>query len=104
MKDKKQEESVYDDIFLFIPDKSEIIRIAEGSGDNLDEQDRADGYVDYVYFDLYDVTAGMPEKEGGEVLLKEMFRDRYPQGIDECIPDVLDMAYGQREIHYIQLQ
>ena len=33
------------------------------------------------------------EIDGGQILLKEMLRDKY-RCMADCIPDVLDMAYG----------
>ena len=49
--------------------------------------------MDYIYYDQYMLDADMPDAGGGMVLLKEMLRDRYGC-LADCIPDVLDMAYG----------
>ena len=92
----------YDDLFLYIPEAHQIIRIAEGTGDNLLEEDMDAGYVDYIYYDQYMLDIDMPATDGGQVLLKGMFRDLFRCTAD-CIPRVLDMAYGTDAISYIIL-
>lgn len=77
----------------------QIIRIAEGSGDNLLKEDIENGYVDYIYYAQHELSADMPEVDGGMVLLEELLRDKY-HCMTECIPDVLDMAYGSCMISY----
>lgn len=83
----------YGDLFLYVPEVRQIIRIAERTGDNLLEEDIDAGYVDYIYYDQYLLDVDMPDVDGGMVLLKEMLRDKY-RCLADCIPDVLDMAYG----------
>lgn len=83
----------YNDLFVFVPEMNEIVRIAEGLGDNLLPEDQDKGYVDYIYYDQYELCPGMTEVDGGQILLKESFRDKYKCTAD-CIPDVLCMAYG----------
>lgn len=83
----------YNDLFIYIPKTKQIIRIAEGCGDNLLSEDIKDGYVDYIYYEQYALDVGMPEVDGGQILLKELFREKYRCTAD-CIQDVLSMAYG----------
>lgn len=83
----------YDDLFVFVPEMKQIIRIAEGSGDNLLPEDIEDGYVDYIYYEQYELSTDMPEVDGGQILLEEMLRDKY-KCMADCIQDVLSMAYG----------
>ncbi|MBD5472835.1 MAG: hypothetical protein HDR20_08045 [Lachnospiraceae bacterium] len=92
----------YSDIFIFIPEKRQVIRIAEGCGDNLLWEDIENGYVDYIYYAQHELNVDIPEVDGGMVLLEEPLRDKY-QCMADCIPDVLDMAYGSRIIRYIAL-
>ena len=94
-----QDHGRYSDIFIFIPEKRQVIRIAEGSGDNLLRGDIEKGYVDYIYYAQHELSADMPETDGGMVLLKEPLRNKY-QCMADCIPDVLDMAYGSCVISY----
>ncbi len=93
----------YDDIYLFIPVMGQIVRIAEGAGDNLLPEDIRDGYVDYIYYEQYGLGAGMPGVDGGQVLLDRPLRERYCC-MAECIPDVLDMAYGDDMVGHIILR
>lgn len=82
----------YGDVFVFVPEMKQIIRIAEGSGDNLLPEDEEAGYVDYIYYEQHELSNGMPEVDGGQILLEEMLRDKYSCMAD-CIEDVLSMAY-----------
>lgn len=98
-RNKKENPNRYDDLYIFIPDENQIIRISEGSGDNLLPEDTAEGYVDYIYYEQYELGGGLLEVDGGQVLLKDMFRDRYGCTADS-IPEVLNMAYGNCELDY----
>lgn len=83
----------YGDLFIYVPEKRQIVRIAEGSGDNLLPEDVEKGYVDYIYYEQYELEIDMPKADGGQILLKRLLRDEY-QCMADCIPVVLDMAYG----------
>ena len=85
----------YGDLFLYVPEARQIVQIAEGTGDNLLEEDTDAGYVDYIYYDQYMLDAGMPDAGGGMILLKERLREKYGC-LADCIPDVLEMAYSSR--------
>ena len=41
-------ENRYEDLYIFVPAMKQIIRIAEGTGDNLLPEDIEEGYVDYI--------------------------------------------------------
>lgn len=92
----------YDDIFVYVPEMRQIIRIAEGDGSNLLPEDIEEGYADYIYYEQYEITTDIPEVDGGQILLEEMLRDKY-RCMEECIPDVLDMAYGSCMVNYMVL-
>ena len=52
--------------------------ICEGTGDNLLKEDVAEGYVDYIYYSIYDSLRAIHEDseyDGGMVLLKEYYQD-----------------------------
>ena len=89
----------YEDIFIYVPNANEIIEIMEGCGDNLLPEDIANGYVDYIYYEQYAMESGMPNMNGGQVMLTTLFREKYEK-TEDCVPDVLDMAYGSAEIEY----
>lgn len=92
----------YNDIFIYVPTMRQIIRIDEGSGDNLTDDDIAQGYVDYIYYEIYNVQQDLPEVDGGTIMLTEWFQEKF-ESTKEAIPAVLDMAYGDESIEYIML-
>ena len=92
----------YNDIFIYVPTMRQIIRIDEGSGDNLTDDDIAQGYVDYIYYEVYNVQQDLPEVDGGMIMLTELFQEKF-KSTKEAIPMVLDMAYGDASIKYIVL-
>ena len=92
----------YNDIFIYVPTMRQIIRIDEGSGDNLADDDIAQGYVDYIYYEVYNVQQDLPEVDGGIIMLTEWFQEKF-ESTKEAIPAVLDMAYGDESIEYIIL-
>lgn len=96
-------ENRYDDLYIFIPTMKQIVRIAEGTGDNLPSEDIEEGYVDYIYYEQYELSQDFPEVDGGQVLLEEMFRDKF-SCTEDAVEDVLSMAYGTYEIDYIVLK
>ena len=93
----------YNDIYVFIPATKHIIKIAEGRGDNLNNEDYAKGYVDYIDYTAYQMEDEFPEYDGGMIMLKEYVKDKY-ESIEECIPDVLDNLYDDKEQPFIVLK
>ena len=92
----------YNDIFVYVQTKKQIIRIDEGSGDNLTDDDITQGYIDYIYYEIYNVQQDLPEVDGGTIMLTEWFQEKF-ESTKEAIPAVLDMAYGDESIGYIML-
>lgn len=90
------------DIFIYVQTKRQIVRIDEGSGDNLTDDDIAQGYIDYIYYEVYNVQQDFPETDGGMIMLKEPFQEKF-KSTKDAIPAVLDMAYGDESIGYIVL-
>ena len=88
-------------IDIFVPKFKQIITISEGNGMNLLDEDMDEGFVDYIYYDQYDYN--LEEVDGGQIMLTEMIQDKYTS-MKECIPAVLDMAYGDASIEYIVLE
>lgn len=66
---------------LFLWDGKTLFRIAEGSGDNLFDEDIEEGYVDYWMTDYYDFEDG----NGGQWL-----ETKYIKDIDYTIQGVID--------------
>lgn len=92
----------FNDVFIYVQTKKQIVRIDEGSGDNLTDDDIEQGYVDYIYYEVYNVQQDFPETDGGMIMLKEPFQEKF-KSTKEAIPAVLDMAYGNESIGYIVL-
>ena len=93
---------MFDEIYIYVPSKKQIIRIAEGSGDNLTDDDLGLGYVDYIYYETHSLEQDIPEVDGGMIMLKQLFRQKY-NSTKEAIPAVLDMAYEDESIDYLLL-
>lgn len=93
---------MFDTIFIYVPAMKQIVRISEGSGDNLLDEDIEVGYVDYIYYEQHKVGIDFPEVDGGQIMLTELLQEKY-QSTKECIPDVLDMAFGDETMEYIVL-
>lgn len=89
----------FNDIFIYVPTMRQIIRIDEGSGDNLTNDDIDQRYVDYIYYEVYNVQQDLPEVDGGMVMLTELFQNKF-KSVKDAIPAVLDMAYGNASIEY----
>ena len=92
----------FNDIFIYVQAMKQIIRIAEGSGDNLTDDDISQGYIDYIYYDVYNVQQDLPEVDGGMVMLTELFQEKF-KSVKDAIPAVLDMSYGDESIKYVVL-
>lgn len=100
-----QDRSVHDfeDVFLYVLEEGQIIHISEGDGTNLLDEDIEEGYVDYIDYSQYDLSGGIQEADGGMMLSEESVRERYAQ-LADCIGDVLEMAYGRRDMTFIRLE
>ena len=93
---------MFDTIFIYVPEFKQIVRISEGSGDNLLDEDIKAGYVDYIYYEQFKLGVDIEEVDGGQVMLKEPFQQKFTCTKD-AIPHVLDMAYSNKSISYIVL-
>lgn len=82
----------YDDLYVYIPSKNEILHVSEGTGDSLLPEDEQDGYVDYVNFAIYELNGGIEEGDGGMVLFRQLVRDKF-RCLGETLPDVFQEAY-----------
>lgn len=91
-----------DTIFIYVPAFNQVVRISEGSGDNLHDDDIKAGYVDYIYYEQHTINDDCPEVDGGVIMLKEPFRKQF-NSTKDCIPNVLDMVYGDDKLEYTVL-
>nr|UVY26726.1 MAG: hypothetical protein [Bacteriophage sp.] len=98
----EQRDRFYGDVFVYVPSARQILRVSEGNGTNLLEEDEVQGYVDYIYYDQYELDAEMTNCDGGQVMLTELFREKFKNTM-EAIPAALDMAYGNEKLGYVIL-
>ena len=89
------------DLVIFDTWNEKIIRIAEGDGCNLTDEDIKDGCVDYLYYDIFDAQNFQDVEDGGMVLLKKPVKDEF-NSIGEVIERVLNMAgYIKMPVYYM---
>ena len=73
----------------FLGDDDLIYHIKEGTGDALEQEDIDDGYVDYIYIDVYknNLTDIHEDNifDGGFILLKKLYKD---MTIEEILAEV----------------
>lgn len=92
----------FKDIYVHVPEMGQIIRIAEGTGDNLTPEDEEAGYVDYIYYDQHNIAQDLPLTDGGQILSSSLIRERY-DCLADAIPDVFDKAFGRSDFKYVIL-
>ena len=68
-----------------------VYRISEGDGGNLLKEDIENGYVDYIYYEIYNADDLDNEIDGGMILLKEYFQDKY-KSTEDAIEDVMNFV------------
>lgn len=90
------------DAFAYIPELNMILRVAEGTGGNLLPEEVDEGYVDYIYYDIYEPAYGFPEVDGGMITKKELLVDTYGS-MEEAIAEVIEFHYGC-DLDYIVLK
>lgn len=93
-------QSNFNDVFIYLPENRVIMRIAEGTGDNLLPEDTKEGYVDYIYYTIHELDMDFPEYDGGMMLTTELVREKYVS-LTEAIPDVLEFHFDNRDMPYI---
>lgn len=93
---------MFDPIYIYVPEAQQIVKISEGSGDNLLDEDIEAGYVDYIYYEQYVMDPHMRETDGGMVMLTELFQELFKR-TEDAVPDVLNMAFGKESLPYIVL-
>ena len=94
---------MFTDIMLYIPDGETIIIISEGTGDNLLDEDIEAGYMDYLNYEVGDVSEmltnrSIPE-DGGMIMYEELIQEKF-KDLKETIPDVLEDVYGTKDVQY----
>lgn len=93
---------MFEDVYIYVPSCKQIIRISEGCGDNLTDDDIDQGCIDYIYYETHSREQDLPEVDGGMIMLTELFQEKFKSTAD-AIPAVLDMAFGDESVEYILL-
>lgn len=63
-------------------------RVQEGTGDNLSQEDVDNGYVDYIYYDVYKTLNDVKDEEifdGGMYYLKKLYQNMTVEEIIKCL-------------------
>lgn len=78
---------------MFVEDEDGFIfRIAEGTGDALEEKDIEDGYVDYIYYDIFASLEDLYDQQtydGGVILLKKPYKEHT---VEEILAEVCEFC------------
>lgn len=84
-------------LVIYYKEKGELISISEGDGSNLSSEDEANGFVDYLYYDVYGIQNLGEVIDGGMILLKKPIKEEFVC-VKSVIARVLNMHYGIEEI------
>ncbi len=89
------------DLVIYCIRNEKIIRISEGDGCNLSQEDIDNGYVDYLYYDIFDTQDLQNVEDGGMILLKKPIKEEF-----NCVGDVIrrvhDFAFSEyQHIYYL---
>lgn len=95
------------EVKAYINCEDKVIVASEGDGSNLWQEDIDAGYVDYVYYTVFDITDmfNVKECDGGMMLLTRPFNEVYkwktssdeePDLIDDekVLDDIVGFAFG----------
>ena len=100
------------EIMVYIPELATFLYVAEGNGSNLDSEDEANGYVDYVYIETYIYEdRSLKEYDGGQLMLTESFQAKYDleeyddgENEDRLIMDAMDFMFEDRNMAYVRIK
>ena len=95
---------ITEDITVYIPEIECFLRVFEGSGMNLSEEDTAAGYKDYLYISImqYD-QGGLVETDGGIKLLDQLYMDWY-ETTENLISEAMKFQFGRDFSRYTIIQ
>ena len=82
---------------FYINVDGKIVHITEGTGDNLLQEDIEEGYVDYIYYEVFDLAYDFPESDGGMVLTTEYVADMDKREITLRVLDMMGYVLPKDE-------
>lgn len=89
------------EIMVYLPDLKIFIMAAEGSGENLSQDDIDSGSVDYTYIEIYKYEdRELVEIDGGMQLLPKQFKEMYPN-VEDCLNDVMEFMTGGKHDYVV---
>lgn len=81
-------------------EKVGFIKINEGSGDNLFDED--EGYVDYIMLDFFEYDGyDFTETDGAQVMLTEMYQEKF-ESVTEVVRYLIDCDWIP-DVEYVYL-
>lgn len=73
---------------IYIDDTDEFILAVEGTGDNLLDEDEAEGYVDYIMAGLYVADGYEFElRDDPQIMLKKLVQDMTQEEFEQAVLD-----------------
>ena len=83
------------DLVIYCIRNEKIIRISEGDGCNLSQEDIDNGYADYLYYDVFDPQNLQDVEDGGMVLLKKPIKEEFSsiQGVIDRVTEMIGYFY-----------
>lgn len=108
---RNPEKCVEDPLIIYVPFHDDVIRIEEGTGDNLSPECMGSGYKDYVNYYMGDAenifdnssrSNRFIRKNGRSVMLKYFIREEC-SSLKEVVPDVLRDLYDNEDLTWIEL-
>ena len=69
----------YREMRVYVVGEDKIVSFDRGTGDNLLQEDYDEGFVDYIYYTIYNVADldDVYEEDGGMVLLENYFGEEF---------------------------
>ena len=91
-------------MMVYMPENGLFLNAIEGTGDNILQEDREEGYVDYVYITVYEWDGDeLVEFDGGMMMLTELFDDKYGNDNESLIKDsIMFMDYNVND--YVEIK
>lgn len=89
-------------MILFIRDINKLITAVEGTGDNLTEEDEAEGFKDYMMTSVYGIDGeDVVLEDGGQMMTSELIEDLE---LEEKARKLLDFwGYTDDDLDWVML-
>lgn len=86
-------------MLIYLKQSERLITVAEGTGDNLTDEDIKDGFVDYFMSTVYEQDGDeLVEQDGGQILSSKMVAD---MDTEEIVDKILDYWEAKDEDYAI---